>query len=194
MVLVPLLSLSHVRDAGPSGVTLRAADALGADRLGGGDRASRSAGARSHLALAVSPARSLAEIDAAVGPVTTLAPTTTVRPKPRPKTTPTTVKRTVRHTATTVRRATTTTTTAPPANVQEGGASYFSAPAGTCAHRTAPMGTMLTVISLTTGKRVTCRVADRGPYASGRIVDLAKDTFAQLANTTTGVIPVRVEW
>ena len=50
------------------------------------------------------------------------------------------------------------------------------------------------VTDLANGRTVTCRVADRGPYVSGRILDLAKTTFAQLAPTSTGVIQVRIEW
>ena len=195
MVLAPLLSLSHVHDASPSGISLRAepASAVRLDRAGGPGRSSRSATGRSVLGPApVGPARSMAAIDGAVEPATTLPPTTTTA-RPRPKPTPTTVRRAaVRRPTTTVRPA--TTTTAPPANVEEGGASYFVAPAGTCAHRRAPMGTTIRVISVATGRSVTCRVADRGPFSSGRVIDLARDDFARLASTTAGVIQVRLEW
>ena len=86
------------------------------------------------------------------------------------------------------------TTTAAPAHSQTGGATYYAAPDGTCAHRTLPFGTLVRVTNLANGRTVTCRVADRGPYVSGRILDLAKTTFAQLAPTSTGVIQVRIEW
>jgi rare lipoprotein A len=79
--------------------------------------------------------------------------------------------------------------------VQEGDASYYeNAAAGTCAHRTAPMGTILKVTNLANGKSTTCRVADRGPYIAGRVVDLSKPTFAEIAPISAGVIKVRVEW
>lgn len=111
------------------------------------------------------------------------APTTTA--KPVAKSTPTTVKRSP-------------TTTSPPVssgNSQSGKASWYDqAPTGTCAHRTLPMGTIVTVTNVSNGKSVTCRVADRGPFVDGWIIDLAKDTFAQIAPTSSGVISVRITW
>jgi rare lipoprotein A len=142
-------------------------------------------------------------------------------PEPEPETTTTTVKRTTttttkatsttttaKPTTTTTAKATTTTTAKPTTtttaaptqasstgNVQEGNASYYdNAPAGTCAHRTAPMGTILKVTNLANGKSTTCKVADRGPYIAGRVVDLSKPTFAEIAPLSAGVIKVRVEW
>ena len=37
-------------------------------------------------------------------------------------------------------------------------------------------------------------VRSRGPYVQGRVVDLARSTFARLAPPSRGVIDVRVEW
>jgi hypothetical protein len=81
-----------------------------------------------------------------------------------------------------------------PVHVNEGGASWYGAPSGTCAHRTLPFGTTLTVTNLANGRTTTCRVSDRGPYIRGRIVDLSRDRFAALASTSQGVIPVRIGW
>jgi rare lipoprotein A len=82
---------------------------------------------------------------------------------------------------------------------QEGMASWYEAKYHAsnpwiCAHRTLPMGTVLTVTSLSSGKSITCEVGDRGPYADGRILDLSKYAFSQLANPSSGVISVKIQW
>ena len=87
-----------------------------------------------------------------------------------------------------------TTTTAAPRNSQTGQASWYDAPAGTCAHRSLPFGTIVTVTNQSSGASTTCRVADRGPFVAGRIIDLSRDTFAKIASTSSGVIQVRIEW
>lgn len=43
----------------------------------------------------------------------------------------------------------------------------------TAAHRTLPLGSVAVVHSLTSGRRVTVRINDRGPFAKGRILDLS---------------------
>ena len=43
----------------------------------------------------------------------------------------------------------------------------------TAAHRTLPLGSVAEVRSLTTGRHVTVRINDRGPFARGRILDLS---------------------
>lgn len=104
------------------------------------------------------------------------APTTTAPPPPPPP--PTTAPP----------------TTAPPGNVQEGGASWYDYQPGTCAHRTLPFGTVVTVTNLATGGSATCTVADRGPFIAGRIIDLDRTVFEQLAPLSAGVINVRITW
>lgn len=121
---------------------------------------------------------------APVAPATTAKPkpTTTTTAKPKPTTTTTTAKPT-------------TTTTEAPKNTATGQASWYDeAPDGTCAHRSLPMGTAVTVTNLANGKSVTCTVADRGPYIDGRIIDLARATFGRIASTGAGVIDVRITW
>jgi rare lipoprotein A (peptidoglycan hydrolase) len=74
-------------------------------------------------------------------------------------------------------------------------ASWFFAPAGTCAHRDLPLGTVVKVIRISTGASATCRVSDRGPtLATKRVIDLSPDTFEKLASKDAGVIDVRLEW
>lgn len=89
---------------------------------------------------------------------------------------------------------TATTATSPPARTETGLASWFGAPAGTCAHRTAPFGAEITVTRLQTGAAVTCTVDDRGPADTSRVIDLSTDTFEKLAPTGAGLIDVKIEW
>jgi rare lipoprotein A len=132
-------------------------------------------------------------------PSTTAAPPTTARPavrvttttRPRPATTSTTRPRTA---ATVAPRRSAPPTTSE-ANTQSGRSSWYeAAPAGTCAHRTLPMGTMVTVTRVSTGAQTVCRVSDRGPYANGWILDLSKENFSELAPLSEGVIDVRLTW
>jgi rare lipoprotein A len=43
----------------------------------------------------------------------------------------------------------------------------------TAAHRTLPLGSIAVVRSITSGKEVTVRINDRGPFAKGRVMDLS---------------------
>lgn len=77
---------------------------------------------------------------------------------------------------------------------QSGKASWYSHVPGTCAHKTLPFGTIVTVTNTSNGKTTSCRVADRGPFGGGRVVDLSKDVFAKIASTSQGVVPVTLSW
>jgi rare lipoprotein A (peptidoglycan hydrolase) len=90
-------------------------------------------------------------------------------------------------------RPSTTTTTAPP-NTQQGGASWYDYRPGECAHVSLPKGTVVTITSLENGASTTCVVTDRGPYGSGRIIDLDRATFAQIADPARGVVQVEISW
>jgi rare lipoprotein A (peptidoglycan hydrolase) len=75
-----------------------------------------------------------------------------------------------------------------------GGASWYAGVGTlTAAHRTLPIGTMVRVVNTANGKSVVVRIADRGPFVSGRIVDLSQDAFAQIASIGAGVVQVRIE-
>lgn len=50
----------------------------------------------------------------------------------------------------------------------------------TAAHRTLPFGTMVLVKNTATGKTVTVRINDRGPYIKGRIIDLSRAAAQEL--------------
>jgi peptidoglycan lytic transglycosylase len=55
----------------------------------------------------------------------------------------------------------------------------------TAAHRTLPFGTMVEV-RRADGRRVTVRVNDRGPYASGRVIDLSHRAAEELGIVQDG--------
>jgi rare lipoprotein A (peptidoglycan hydrolase) len=86
------------------------------------------------------------------------------------------------------------TTVAPPQDATTGEASWYGAPAGTCASPSLEFGTVVTVTDLSTRTSVRCRVDDRQAHAPGRVLDLSEDTFSQLASPWVGVIEVRLSW
>jgi len=67
----------------------------------------------------------------------------------------------------------------------------------TCAMRSREWGKMLKVTNLANGKSVIVRLNDFGPnktlHDKGRIIDLSKGAFEQIADLRTGVINVKVE-
>lgn len=63
----------------------------------------------------------------------------------------------------------------------------------TCAHRTAPFGTVLRVTDVETGRSVEVEVNDRGPFEPGRVVDLSLAAAQRLGMVTRGLARVRVE-
>jgi rare lipoprotein A (peptidoglycan hydrolase) len=135
---------------------------------------------------------------------TTVAPTTTTTAPPPPPTTTTTVARTTTTTAPKPKPpVTTTTTTAPKPTTtmppivgtsQTGRASWYEQQPGVCAHRSLPLGTVVTITDNSTGASVTCTVGDRGPFVSDLIIDLAPSEFTQLAPTSVGVLGVTITW
>ena len=78
-------------------------------------------------------------------------------------------------------------------STEDGQASWYGTVAGTAAHKTLPFGTKLRVTNTLTGNSTIVKVADRGPYIAGRIVDLCTEAFKALAPLSTGTIPVKVE-
>ncbi|MEM1220624.1 MAG: septal ring lytic transglycosylase RlpA family protein, partial [Bacteroidota bacterium] len=63
----------------------------------------------------------------------------------------------------------------------------------TAAHKTLPFGTIIKVTRLDSGKSVTVKVNDRGPYIGGRIVDLSRAAAEKLDLITDGTTQVKVE-
>jgi rare lipoprotein A len=69
----------------------------------------------------------------------------------------------------------------------------FNQRALTAAHRKLPLGTFVRVTSLDTGRSVTVRINDRGPYIDGRIIDLSHAAARRLGIVRQGVGKVRVQ-
>ena len=74
-----------------------------------------------------------------------------------------------------------------------GMASYYSASGMTAAHRTLPFGTRLRVTDVATGRSVTVRVNDRGPFVRGRVVDVSRGAAQTLGITGKGVAKVKID-
>ena len=69
----------------------------------------------------------------------------------------------------------------------------FHAEGKTCAHRTLPFGTLVLVTRLDDGRGVTVTVTDRGPFVSGRIIDLSLGAARQIGLLQAGLTRVRLE-
>jgi len=63
----------------------------------------------------------------------------------------------------------------------------------TAAHRTLPFGTRVRVTNLDNGRSVVVRVNDRGPFVSGRVIDLSPAAAKQLDMLRAGVARVKLE-
>jgi len=63
----------------------------------------------------------------------------------------------------------------------------------TAANRTLPFGTIVRVTNLANNESVNVRINDRGPYVTGRSLDLSKAAFQKIANLGSGIIWVEYE-
>jgi len=63
----------------------------------------------------------------------------------------------------------------------------------TAAHRTLPFGTRLRVTNVATGRSVTVRVNDRGPFIPGRVVDVSYSAAESLGMVGDGVAKVKLD-
>lgn len=106
-------------------------------------------------------------------------------------------------------RVSTGETTPPNCKVEHGEASHYGVGDGlhgqltkteepldaygrTGAHRTAPMNSIVTVKNLDTGKSVTVRINDRGPYAKNRIIDITFGAARLIGLDRSGHAPVEI--
>jgi rare lipoprotein A len=93
----------------------------------------------------------------------------------------------------------------PEKHVQTGSASWYGAECSrtacgerydpdslTAAHRSLPFGTMVSVKNLATGRTVTVRINNRGPFRKGRVIDVSKRAAQQLGMINSGVAKVEV--
>jgi rare lipoprotein A len=69
----------------------------------------------------------------------------------------------------------------------------FDQHALTAAHRTLPLGTKAKVTNLETGQAVHVTINDRGPYVSGRHLDLSKAAARKIGLTKKGIAKVKIE-
>ncbi|WP_026412236.1 septal ring lytic transglycosylase RlpA family protein [Actinomadura oligospora] len=63
----------------------------------------------------------------------------------------------------------------------------------TAAHKTLPFGSRVRVTNKNNGESVVVRINDRGPFVSGRCLDLSTAAMKQVDGMSAGVIPVRYE-
>ncbi len=68
----------------------------------------------------------------------------------------------------------------------------FSSNKLTAAHRSLPFGSIIEVTNLENNKKVKVKVNDRGPFVSGRVLDLSEGAFSKIANKNEGVINVKI--
>ncbi len=61
----------------------------------------------------------------------------------------------------------------------------------TAAHRSRPFGSHVTVTSHSTGRSVTVRINDRGPFVKGRCIDLSNGAAQVLGMDGTAVVSLR---
>ena len=69
----------------------------------------------------------------------------------------------------------------------------FNPKALTAAHPTLPFGTRLRVTNVSTGRSVTVRINDRGPFVSGRVVDVSYSAAESLGIVGRGVAKVKLD-
>ncbi|MEO7589369.1 MAG: septal ring lytic transglycosylase RlpA family protein [Arachnia sp.] len=69
----------------------------------------------------------------------------------------------------------------------------FNTNAMTAAHKSLPFNTKVKVTNLANGKSAIVRINDRGPYISGRCLDLSTAAMQQIGGTSAGVVKVAYE-
>jgi rare lipoprotein A len=97
---------------------------------------------------------------------------------------------------------------AKPISVETGLASWYGGPyhnrrgsngevynmhAMTAAHRTLPLGSIVRVTNVKTGRSALVRITDRGPFIEGRVLDLSQAAAKRIDLLQAGVAMVRIE-
>ena len=78
-------------------------------------------------------------------------------------------------------------------NRQAADGSIFDENALTAAHRTLPLGTLVRVTNLATDESVLVKITDRGPFVTGRTLDLSLAAAKSIGVYRAGVAKVKVE-
>ncbi len=63
----------------------------------------------------------------------------------------------------------------------------------TAAHRTLPLGSVVRVTNVKTGRSVLVRINDRGPFIEGRVIDLSLEAAKRADVWRAGIAKVRIE-
>jgi rare lipoprotein A len=61
------------------------------------------------------------------------------------------------------------------------------------AHRTLPLGTVLSITNLDTNKSIKVRINDRGPFVKGRVLELSLGAAKELGFASQGTARVKIE-
>jgi peptidoglycan lytic transglycosylase len=69
----------------------------------------------------------------------------------------------------------------------------FNPRAMTAAHRTLPFGTKVRVTHVKSGRTVTVRINDRGPFVTGRVIDLSQAAAEELGIVGYGIAKVKLD-
>ena len=69
----------------------------------------------------------------------------------------------------------------------------FNPRALTAAHRTLPFGTKVRVTNVRSGRTVTVRINDRGPFVPGRVIDLSQAAAEELGMVGRGIAKVKLD-
>ena len=64
----------------------------------------------------------------------------------------------------------------------------------TAAHRTLPFGTKVKVVNLANGHSVKVTINDRGPFVTGRLIDVSKKAARKLGMVDSGVASVEIRY
>lgn len=64
----------------------------------------------------------------------------------------------------------------------------------TAAHKTLPFGTKVKVTNLSNGRSVKVRINDRGPFITGRIIDLTRAAARKIDMENAGVVKMKIRY
>jgi rare lipoprotein A len=69
----------------------------------------------------------------------------------------------------------------------------YSTSDSVAAHKTLPLGSIVRIENLRNGRTATVTIVDRGPYISGRIIDVTPSIADSLGFRAQGLTPTRIE-
>jgi rare lipoprotein A len=78
-------------------------------------------------------------------------------------------------------------------DLQTASGERFNPRAMTAAHRTLPFGTKVRVTDVRSGRSVTVRINDRGPFVPGRVIDVSQAAAEELGIVGRGIAKVKLD-